>query len=809
MSGGRTVKITAATDADGNVHMLNETGDPVLVPEKDVGAALAGGMTTESASDVDARELQERHGGALEQAKTFGEGALRGATVGLSDAALVDLLGDDYREAAEERRQANPTADIAGQVGGALAGSLATGGDSLAAEGTSLLSAPSRLVSSLGGGAEGLAARGLEGLGYEGASTLGRIGAGAAESGARFATEGAALGLGNSVSDAALGDTDWTAEHALSHMAEGAMYGLGTGALVGGASAAGRAALEKMVGEGSTLKDAVQQFGEKRAVKAVVGNNQKLYNEITNFGDNPENLQRLGRKLLDEDVPLSDLGAGIKTLDQKAEEAAATRRTIAEQIDKAGVKVDAPAVLEHVDEQVARLRAVSLGSHDAVASRIESEIAPLRKAVEDEGREYSFSDWWKLRQKLDETLNWAKRAGDPATDNLRELRRTIDSGLDDAIAKHAEGQAQILTVGQPAERAAAEASMKQDLAGRWKQSGRDYGDWVTLRDAAEEQANRNEKNRFISASDYGVGAGVGHAASVLGAIAHGSLVGALPGMALGAASSLAHKFIRERGAGALARLADWASSAELSTSHVADRLAGLEGGRAPLLQVAKDTGRRAALLTELHADDQKHFEHVRNALLASEQSPATLGERIQRVIEPIAGEQPEVASAMARKLNEDHQYLVSQLPQPLGQFGRSLAPADKKPLVSKSDQKKFMSKAEAVFTPGRALKKLADGKVDFDAIDALKARRPELWNSLRTKIAMKCAEPGADVSHRRRVFLSVAFDIPADPTMAPGSLAAIGASLAPPAPEAEPAPSKVNPSEFSKSMATPSQQATL
>lgn len=171
------------------------------------------------------------------------------------------------------------------------------------------------------------------------------------------------MGLGSSIADAALQDTEWTAERALSSMADSAWYGLGAGTVVGGAGAilgaAGKRAVARM-GEGSSFKEAVTDFAEKRAAKSLIGQNKRLYNEITDFGENPERLNRIGRKLLDTKVPLTDLDAGLGAISKQADDAVVRMKSVASELDTAGVKVDAKKILQSVDEQIADLRTVDL-----------------------------------------------------------------------------------------------------------------------------------------------------------------------------------------------------------------------------------------------------------------------------------------------------------------------------------------------------------------------------------------------------------------------------------------------------------------
>ena len=122
---------------------------------------------------------EDKHGTALEQLKTVGEGLASGATLGLSKVAETKLLGVKPEDIAG-REEANPWESGISQVGGAVAGLL----------GSEELLAPIKGAQLLGKGAQA----GAEALG------LGKVGAGIVGAGA----EGAAIAGANQATD------DWS-----------------------------------------------------------------------------------------------------------------------------------------------------------------------------------------------------------------------------------------------------------------------------------------------------------------------------------------------------------------------------------------------------------------------------------------------------------------------------------------------------------------------------------------------------------------------------------------------------------------------
>lgn len=835
----------AVANAEGRIHVLDDTGTPVTIDQADLPAALDAGFQLETAESVSARHVERERSTLGQKALTAGEAALSEATIGLSDAALVAGLGDEYRQAAFERRQVNPNTALAGKVVGAIAPMLASGGSSAAARGIATVGAPSRLVAGAAGLVDNAAMGTLRALGYTGASALSRAAARGTALAVAGAADGALMGLGQSISDAALGGTEWTAEKALATAKTNALYGLAAGGVVGAGSELGKAAAQSIVQRmtgGQTLREALVDFGEKRAFKSVSGNYKKWYDRATNFGRSPDRINRIGSKLIDAEIPLDKLDDAARALTGKVDDAGSRMQAIAKQLDDAGVRVDGRAVLSKVDEQIAKLRSVELEDFQAVARKVEKQVAPFRRVVEGSGdlgvyrvrqnvgvrqgvlqktreltpvggRDYTFSDFWKLRQNLDKTINWASRAQNPAVDALKDLRSTFDDALT-AVVEHGDDEA------------------AGALKAAWKAAKEDYSDFRLAKDAAEDQLLQREKNRFISASDYGVGATTSNVLGLLAGIATGSVgVGALTGVATGAAASVAHKYIRERGSGAIANLATGMVRYDRQMRQTAEALAGVAGRRRPGLaaitadEVTRTTVEEGAkaldasplerIIRPQHAASRgvrtllTGFDGVQAAVTEHQRNPdATVGE-LARVLEPFAHGNPEVATQMGVTVVRDMQYLAAETPRAVSRAGSSLTPGAEEMLVPRVAKPSLVRKAEALADPESVLRDLERGKLNLDGIRALKDRRPELYEELRMEVMQMAATAPRPLPYHRRVMLSMAFGFVGDMSMRPGQLAAIQASGAPPA-EAEggaPAQAGKGADESADEMMTPSQEA--
>jgi hypothetical protein len=213
------------------VWVFDPNGNLGSIPSERLGEALANGYRAPGSNEEVYAGKQKADVAAesetlLGQTQAFGESALSGATLGLSDAVLRDVKGKDYAQRAALRRETG--AGQMGEIVGAVAPALVSGGASL----------PAGAAAKLGAGAgrllEQQVARGV------GKSALGRIGAKAAGYGAEGGLTAAAQQMGSNIGEASLTDEELTAEQLLAGVDEAVLYGAGFGALLGGGIGAGK-----------------------------------------------------------------------------------------------------------------------------------------------------------------------------------------------------------------------------------------------------------------------------------------------------------------------------------------------------------------------------------------------------------------------------------------------------------------------------------------------------------------------------------------------------------------------------------------
>lgn len=771
-----------------------------------------------SDEEMAAEANHAKYGTLGQQAITGLEGAARGATAGLSDVALTGVLGNEYRKGAKARQTENPVAAAASEVGGAIAPALLTGGASAeaegaalgaegiegASEGAGLLSkaaslAPSNLISRAGG-AVGRGVEGIIGTGAE--SMLGRMAQRAAAVGASGAVEGGLYGAGSAASQNALDGSPITAEKVLSGFGHGALFGGGLGLGLGAAEGAASSAIERIVGSDG-LQASARKLADKSALDAV-GFQGSDYRRLAGRGNIEDKIADAGGELLNYTFDSGPLkGRKLFTGASKAEDFVD---------DLALAKQEVGAKLGAIKQQAndAMLANPELAPDvNAYLGRVQSEVLePLRASLSPTKQKMAdkvFDELKGLESRAAPDINGLVPA--PLTFNeLDAFRRDLRSvfqpprppggGLPAPVPEHAEYL-------EKAERMLAD-DLDRSVQRHLEASGLDtseylrnkktYGALADIEKVANKSAAQQLGNRSVSPSDYATGLG-----TAIGMMVSGN-VGA---MLSGGAATVAHKIIRERGRSVLAVMAD-------SVAKMDGRIAGATQALAGLASAPQHVA------LELAPAMIDRFDETTKAVRAIRDDPTAAAAALAKPVEGIDSTHPQLAAQMQQTLMGDHQYLASKLPIVLSRSSTSLTPQLEKSRVPRSEKVKFMSIVQALENPGAVLDKVARGELPMVQINALKDRRPEIFNQMRLQAikAFSSAKKPRSILERTRV--SLAFGFSGDASLEPANLAAIQASnrMAPtppdkpatPAPEARPQTAHLNPKNAAD-MSTPSQTA--
>lgn len=690
------------------------------------------GATVETDSQGRQRALRQDAESLGGMARTGVEALARGATMGF--AGPEQFYDAEGREAARARMLANPkiagASELAGALGSAVATTMLTGGAGAGVAGSGLAT---RLAGLAGRGAL-TPWRAAAALGEAAEGVVGGLG-GVARLGARGLAEGAVMGAGHEVSQAALEDVPLTAERLLAGAWDGAKmggaFGAGLGVLGAGVGKAGRAIIGRMAESGDDLGKVTGTWAERAMGKQVLGNNAKIWRQVTNDGADMARPARIGRKMLDADIPTST-PAALKRAGELADEAVGRMKAVAQVADDAGVVVQADRILSTVDDQIAKLKETPFGDFQSIAARVEKEIAPFRArygstpgAANDTAQTLKFSELWDLRKKLDTVVYREGAARGPAKEALEEMRDAFRREIDDTI------EAAATTSGAPPE-----------LLTSWKKATEDYSDFSLVKRSLRELSNRQSKNRANSPSDYGTGG----AAGLLMGILSGNPI---TGLAVAAATGAAHKLIRERGAGVLAKIAD-------RTGGVASRME-LAGKAAALVEAPK----KVAIPAAVNVGEQ--FKHYSELLSQAQTEPAKFAERMATATADLAIRAPEVAQQVQRTMLGDMAYLNELHPKPASRLGASMTPQAVKPaFYAFNQQKAFVDAAMALDNPLSVFEDIAAGELPLTGIAALKARRPALWSEMRMTVVKYTATRQEELPFSRRMLLGTAFDFPSD-----------------------------------------------
>jgi len=381
------------------------------------------------------------------EAKAFGAGAARAASLGLSDVAARAIGGEEAASSLEALKRQNPISSGAGEAAGIVAPALLTGGGAALAEGAEagsaaagigsglatagkVLGAPMRAVGAVGEAVGGLASGGLEAAGV-GSSLAGRVASKAISLGASGATEGAIFGAGQTLSDSALKGDPLTTEALAAGMGQGALFGGVLGAGIGAAGELGGAVLGKLptsekldematgfarkqlgrdfenVGKGQSRevaegwKDASAGMLLERKIAEGPNAGKTVFEASTKPQDIADNIGQLRR----------DIGAEIGATREKAAAIMEANPTVAPDVEK---------LLADGDALVKSLRKQGVSGAMSQARAAERELKLLRQKIAEVGGEEVSAESASLKRVNELGVENADFNRDPGS--MRDMR---------------------------------------------------------------------------------------------------------------------------------------------------------------------------------------------------------------------------------------------------------------------------------------------------------------------------------------------------------------------------------------------------
>lgn len=736
---------TPALAFGGRVAMVNPDGTVGMVDKADATTALAQGLRPATRAEFDSEDM-----GAAGQVASGAIGASRGLTFGLSDTAIVgasralggEKAAEEYREALNRAKEANPGASLGGEIAGSLAGAflMPGGGSSAAVKG------------------EGLLARGAS-----------RFLAAAP----RAALEGAAMGVGNQLSEDTLGNHELNAEKYVASAFKGAVYG---GLLGGSLHAAGGAVADKArtfygaatrggeaLAEGGVYRTAgklAEDGAEKEASpfmswlreKVVGGAEEQAFKatgakirDVQKLGASAEaqvdRSRRIGRRLLDEGIV-----TGTASQEQIARRLTAKVKSVGEELgalraslDKALERPDASKIASRFEAEVMRpLSEVPLGEIEGKPA-----AAFVESMLEKGGERPDFATLFKYRKRLDTLLErggeYSRVPGGPAkpgAEQLRALRGIVEEEFE-----------------QAGERAAKE--LGGSFLTEYKLGKEAYSDLITAEKIITKEVARGNANRAISLTDT-ISGGAGLIA--------GGAVGQIAG-------ALGNKMLRTYGNQAAADILNRASRLEFLARASAQVDAKITNGVKGFLSGTK----AEATATVGPKVTQATVAAIREATRDPAALTAKVGEMLGgRGLNEAA---PKTSQAMANTVMRIAAHLQNVAPKEPAPTGVSFVPQRSRP-GSASEQARFADAVEAANDPVAVIDDLRRGRVSRVKVEALKACYPQLYQQVRSEIASQAAELRPNLTQQQQIGLSVLFDVPVSAIMQPQNIRAFNQSFA-------------------------------
>jgi len=350
--------------------------------------------------------------------------------------------------------------------------------------------------------------------------------------------------------------------------------------------------------------------------------------------------------------------------------------------------------------------------------------------------ELSYKELWKLRQRVDKQVKHWGTTQDPRASAYQDLRTVLKDQVD------------------------AQAS-KTGLAKEFRESNAGYADWIQVKRIAEERAASTAGNRSVGLTDTIAGVG---SAAVFG--------GGIGGLAAGAASILANKFIRSAaGDRVMATVANSYSNWRKLTQATSDTAQQIS------TRVTNSIRTESAKANLIGFTERvtSQFNRQRDAVLAREDQRDKYVASFHDALAPVMAGNPDLAESTALVLSRGNAHLASILPTSPGfsdlMSGTNLDPQD----VPESEKLGFLDREKLVRDPTRIIGDMRDGTITPEQVETLRATSPELYSLMSRALVSKLADQASRQrvpDYQDRLNAGIFLGVPVDATARPEVIAA-------------------------------------
>lgn len=705
--------------ASGHFALPKDTTLPIMNPEGQLGdihsseymKALQNGWAPASSQDIQKQIDVANFGDS--PLRTGLERAASAASFGTSD-FIASQLNPKLAEDMRKREELNPEAAVVGEVAGVVGPALLSGGTSLAAR---AVSAPIRGIESLGARAAAKVAANLPKTGL-----AAKIAAEMVPRAAGLGVEGALYGAGNYLSDASLGNADWSAESMISHVGMSGLMGAGLGSALGAAKLAAAPVIQKIKGWHDVNKLADEMAG-LQTVKGQKLSKDLNDGELASYLVNDVN----GGKL----TPFSKENmaeSAAKVLEDNGTKLDSLLTNIDSEAVQAGALPSKAIVLERIEDQLNKL---------ASESKINGKVVPGQESIVD-AVEKARSGWKSFFES-------AEKAGTASTEpisvaELNEIRKTIgaagkfDSSTE-AIAT------QINRELYPAFRKTIdEVAGKVSQGEALKELNRKLYTGIKLQPFLERESLKAEKSGIMNFRDIVAGAAAGH-----------GIVGNLIALGRGAQKLAENSYVKS------AQLIYAVKSAERGADKAIN-----DGLRDFFL----NTGRAVKGSTLKLSTDAKEYNDYTQKIEQFANNPDSYLENMSKKHVGMSKALPTVTAAAEATGLRGMQFLASKMPRQVTVPG--IIP--KKYTPTTQERAKFMRYAEVVQDPKTALRNFQKGTLSKENVEALKVVYPEFYKRMSDKTMQFISLHGEKLPYNKKVQLGTMLNLPVDSSLQPENI---------------------------------------
>lgn len=676
--------------------------------------------------------------------------AANASTFGASDVLLKQLGVPEER--LRESRERSPASAAAGTVTGVVGPALLSGGSSLVAKAAA--KTPIGLSIAAGKAAEKATEATLKSI--VGNSARAKILAKLAPKAAALATEGAALGAGQNLSEAAIGNADLNAESLLANAGVGAMLNLGFGAGLGGAKAAVPVVKKGIAPIAAKIKNTTAGLFDAEAAALELSGISK----------------KTAAKLAKKDPTFSkDLktyfqeNLGITRSSSQAELAAANDAAV----EAAGGKIGKISKdLDAITQERIDLQPVREEVYDNLLNNLTEEYERLKIAPAANRAELR-----TVRKYADDVMA-ARAKQEPLTfKELDELRKTYQSkayrdnkelkGYSAEVAEKLRGalRNEVDTI---ADRVA-KSNIKPELAAignDLKRANRDFYIGKKLQGNIDTRSERGLAPGMRELLTAGVLAPIDFGLAAAGA----------------AATKFANSDLRRR----LSILADTKANVDGVSTAVTDAMKSFfsRTGRS-----VKPLSTKMLMESGLSVDAEKRerpktrveaFKNLTKNLGIVKSEDGLLIDRIATATSRLQQAAPNTAAMMSTTMVNALNFLDQKLPRTMNTTSEFGPKRDYQP--SSLELSKFERYLQAVEAPISVLDDLERGTITREHVEAIKAVYPTIYRMMQQEVMDQMAENSDKISYGKRIQLGILLDVPTDETLKPEAISYLQANFA-------------------------------